>query len=168
MNRFCIAMLALSALACSPKAAENSADSAGRQLSATPDRAEVKRGIDSALARFRDGIMTGDTAKIISAYTADAIVLAPNLPLARGHAGIGQLFTGMLSAYTFTAAKMTTLDLILTGEYAIETGTFEMTMRPKTGASIADVGKYVSVWQKQSDGSWKMVRDIFNSDKAAM
>ena len=115
MKRICIALLALSAVACSPKAAENGADTAARQVSSTNDRATVQLAIDSSMARYRDGMLTGDTAKMSSVYTA-----------------------------------------------------YAMTMKPKTGASIADVGKYLSVWQKQSDGSWKMVRDISNSDKAAM
>jgi len=27
-----------------------------------------------------------------------------------------------------------------------------------------DSGKYVEIWRRQSDGSWKMAIDIFNSD----
>ena len=168
MKRICIALLALSAVACSPKAAENGADTAARQVSSTNDRATVQLAIDSSMARYRDGMLTGDTAKMSSVYTADAMVFLPNFPLARGHSGINQLNAGLLAAFSITAANFKTTDLILTGDYAIETGTYAMTMKPKTGASIADVGKYVSIWQKQSDGSWKMVRDISNSDKAAM
>ena len=168
MNRFCIALLTLSAVACSPKSAENAADTATRQMSSSNDRATVQLAIDSAMVRFRDGMLTGDTAKISSIYTADAVVLMPNAPLARGHSGINQLNAGMLAAFTVTAAEFKTTDLIVTGDYAIETGTYEMTVRPKTGAAIADVGKFVSIWQKQSDGSWKIVKDISNSDKAAM
>jgi ketosteroid isomerase-like protein len=39
-----------------------------------------------------------------------------------------------------------------------------MTMLPKGGKAMNDVGKYVAVWKKQPDGSWKMIRDIYNSD----
>lgn len=31
-----------------------------------------------------------------------------------------------------------------------------------------DTGKYLTVWKKQPDGNWKIVRDIFNSDKPGM
>ncbi|MEO7713591.1 MAG: DUF4440 domain-containing protein [Gemmatimonadaceae bacterium] len=168
MKRICTVVLALSVVACSPKAAENGADTASRQMSATNDRATVQLAIDSALVGYRDGLLKGDTAKMSNVYTDDAMVLFPNAPLARGRSGINKLNAGLLAAFTVTAASFKTTDLIVTGDYAIETGTYEMTMRPKTGAPIADVGKYVSIWQKQPDGSWKMVRDISNSDKAAM
>ncbi len=168
MKRICTALLALSVVACSPKAAENTADTASRPTSATNDRATVQLAIDSALVGYRDGLLKGDTAKMSNVYTNDAMVLFPNAPLARGRSGINQLNAGMLAAFTVTDASFKTTDLIVTGDYAIETGAYEMTMRPKTGSTIADVGKYISIWQKQSDGSWKMVRDISNSDKAAM
>ena len=100
--------------------------------------------------------------------SADAMVLFPNFPLARGHSGINQLNAGLFATFTVTDASFKTIDLILAGDYAIETGTYEVTMGPKTGSPIADVGKFVAAWQKQSDGSWKMVRDVSNSDKAAM
>jgi ketosteroid isomerase-like protein len=29
---------------------------------------------------------------------------------------------------------------------------------------MPDSGKYIEIWRKQSDGTWKLVRDIFNSD----
>jgi ketosteroid isomerase-like protein len=59
-------------------------------------------------------------------------------------------------------------DLIVSGDYAIKTGAYEMTVQPKKGKAMHDVGKYVSVWKKQPDGSWKMVRDVFNSDLPGM
>ena len=168
MKRICTVLLALSVVACSPRAAENGADTASRQMSSTNDRATVQLAIDSALAGYRDGLLKGDTAKMSNVYTTDAMVLFPNAPVARGRSAINQLHAGLLAAFTVTAASFKTTDLIVTGDYAIETGIYEMTMRPETGSPIADVGKYISIWQKQSDGSWKMVRDITNSDKAAM
>jgi len=29
---------------------------------------------------------------------------------------------------------------------------------------MEDKGKYLTVWQRQGDGSWKVVRDINNAD----
>ena len=35
---------------------------------------------------------------------------------------------------------------------------------PKTKKPVTDKGKYVTVYKKQADGSWKAVADILNSD----
>jgi ketosteroid isomerase-like protein len=33
-----------------------------------------------------------------------------------------------------------------------------------TFGETTDKGKYVTIWRKQPDGSWKVVEDMFNSD----
>jgi ketosteroid isomerase-like protein len=33
------------------------------------------------------------------------------------------------------------------------------------GASVEDHGKYLVILKRQSDGSWKMARDMDNSDR---
>ncbi|MBA2471329.1 MAG: hypothetical protein H0V41_03460 [Pseudonocardiales bacterium] len=44
------------------------------------------------------------------------------------------------------------------GDLAYSTGTYAFANPP------IDKGKFVDVWKKQADGSWKAVIDIFNSD----
>jgi hypothetical protein len=43
----------------------------------------------------------------------------------------------------------------------------EWTLVPKTaqGEEMTTKGKYLTVWKQQADGSWKIVRDINNSDE---
>jgi ketosteroid isomerase-like protein len=42
-----------------------------------------------------------------------------------------------------------------------------MTIQGPDGKAITDHGKDLAVWEKQGDGSWKMVADTFNSDLPA-
>ena len=39
---------------------------------------------------------------------------------------------------------------------------------PKTGMTLIEKGKYVTVYQKQPDGTWKAVEDIDNADGPAL
>jgi ketosteroid isomerase-like protein len=48
---------------------------------------------------------------------------------------------------------------------AYEVGTYEMTVNDPQATPTTVLGKYVVVWQKQSDKQWKVVADIFNPDK---
>jgi ketosteroid isomerase-like protein len=53
------------------------------------------------------------------------------------------------------------------GDMVYSQGTYTMTMtNPKTKEPITDKGKYLTVYTKQADGSWKVVADTFNSDSA--
>ena len=44
-----------------------------------------------------------------------------------------------------------------------EYGTYSMVSEEKKGKPKTEIGKYVTVWKKQKDGSWKVAVDIDNS-----
>ena len=50
------------------------------------------------------------------------------------------------------------------GDMAYDRGTYSMAVTPAGAAPIEDHGKYLTIWRKQADGSWKVARAIFNSD----
>jgi len=55
------------------------------------------------------------------------------------------------------------------GDVAYVWGHYMLTiMPPGAKAAVADTGKFVTVNRRQADGSWLIVVDIFNSNKAAM
>ena len=50
-------------------------------------------------------------------------------------------------------------------EWAFERGTYTITLTPKTGGDpIRDDGKYITLYQRQADGTWRMARDTWNSN----
>ena len=53
------------------------------------------------------------------------------------------------------------------GDMVYSQGTYTMTMtNPKTKKPMTDKGKYLTVYTKQADGSWKAVADTYNSDSS--
>lgn len=149
--------------ACAP-AADNAADSAA---TATADPATVRAAIEAQTAKVTEAIIKGDIESVLNVYTADAVVMQPNQTAWRGTEAIRGGFQGMLAVFTPSAVAFHTDDVQVAGDLAIETGRYEMTLTPKKGAAINDKGKYVTVWQRQTDGSWKVIRDINNTDLPA-
>src|SRR4029078_6670095 len=98
---------------------------------------------------------------------ADAVVMFPNESALRGADAVRKGFAGFLSQVGIKAAHVTTDDLMVSGDLAVETGRYEWTLVPKHGKESKDKGKYVTTWKRQSDGSWKIGRDINNSDLPA-
>ena len=124
----------------------------------------MRTAIADVNAKFVAAVETGDTAAAVARYDADATVLPPGGPAWHGTAAITQGFGGMLGAFTVKDFTLTSGDVVVGGDYATETGSYKMTMVPKKGAAMEDVGKYVVAWKKQADGTWKLYRDIWNTD----
>ena len=170
--RFALVTVAAVA-ACTTKDARRSdtaAPAAATLAGAPASDAAVRQAIDSGDARFSAAALKGDTAAIAGLYVDDAIVMMSNVPAARGHDAIAKTFGGMMSAMKLSAFRLQTQDVIVTGDYAVETGTYNLTRQAaaKGAKPHNDVGKYLVLWKKQLDGSYKMVRDIANSDLPPM
>jgi ketosteroid isomerase-like protein len=58
-----------------------------------------------------------------------------------------------------------TEEVRVAGDWAFARGTYTYTMVPKEkGATIEGTGKWLSIFEKQDDGSWKMTRDCYNDN----
>ena len=58
----------------------------------------------------------------------------------------------------------TKADVARSGDLAYMIGTYELSLNDASGKPVHDRGKYAEVWKKQTDGQWKVVADMFNSD----
>jgi uncharacterized protein (TIGR02246 family) len=58
-------------------------------------------------------------------------------------------------------------ETVVAGDWAYQRGGYDITLTPKKpgGRSIRSIGKYIHIYQRQPDGNWLMIRDMFNSDK---
>jgi ketosteroid isomerase-like protein len=57
-------------------------------------------------------------------------------------------------------------DMAASGNFGYTYGTYVYKSKNKEGKIVASYGKYMSVWKKQKDGSWKVVVDMGNSSPA--
>jgi ketosteroid isomerase-like protein len=105
---------------------------------------------------------TKDMDKFMSYYAPDALAYPPGMPLASGPESIRKMFAAMNSMPGFSLHwTATKADVGAAGDLGYTTGAYEATMNGAT-----EKGKYVTVWKKQPDGTWKVSNDIFNADAA--
>ena len=133
---------------------------------AEPNIAEVRAAIEAANQKWQTAVLAGDATAAVGNYADDAVLMLPMSPALNGRPAIEAGMKEWLGMAKVNDAKMTTLDVTVSGDLAIETGTFAMTFTNKGEKPVTDNGKYLSVWKRQADGSWKIIRDINNSDGA--
>jgi len=143
--RFVIpAITVLGLLGCTPKAAPLSAADIAANNAVSQDfaRALVAKDVDAASAFYADS----------------AVLLPPNAPAVVGKAGI----RGFLGAFPpLTELTLTVDGIVGAGDLAYAYGRYHLTVAAQ-GAPV-DSGKFLDIRQRQADGSWKYVADMFNT-----
>jgi ketosteroid isomerase-like protein len=136
---------------------------------ATADPAIAARtAIERADAAYAAAVKRGDAAAVAANYSADAIRMDSNEPAWRGIAAITAGFADDFKNTTYTVFDLKIESVIAAGDLAIETGSAQLAWKPKTGGpEVKDTEKYLTVWKHQADGSWKVIRVIWNSDLPA-
>ena len=126
----------------------------------------MRAAIDSANTRGVDAFNAGSPDAIIANYADDAVVMMPGMKAMVGKAAIDAGYNGMFQSMDMKNFQPTTTDVVVQGDVAIESGSMTYEAGPKGGKLAADTVKYLTVWKKQGDGSWKIIRDINNTDIA--
>jgi ketosteroid isomerase-like protein len=104
-----------------------------------------------------------DSAKFGTFYADDATVMIPNEPIFRGMDSIKAVLAPMMQDPNF-ALSFKTDKVEVSGSLGYTQGSYSMTNTARDGKPFVDTGKYLTVWRKQADNSWKAIEDIFNSD----
>jgi len=136
--------------------------------SAADTKSVIEQALRDADAQLSAAATAKDLDKTVSYYSDDAIVMPPNAPSATTKEAIRNVWQDLLaSAGLVISWKTTKVEVATSGDLACLSGTYELTMNDASGKSVNDHGKYVEVWEKQSDGKWKCGTDIWNSDLPA-
>src|SRR5438128_3862053 len=141
-------------------------------VAGTVSAADTKSAIEKALrdldAQWSAAAGAKDVDKTVSYYSDDAIVLPPNASAATTKEAIRSAWKEMLTSPGAAVSwKATKIEVAKSGDLACLSGTYEETTIDASGKPVNDRGKYVEIFKKQADGTWKVVTDIWNSDLPA-
>jgi uncharacterized protein (TIGR02246 family) len=128
--------------------------------SASDALADVRRAIDKGNAQWSAGWSKGDAAMVAAIFAEDGVQLAGSGKIIKGPQQIMERQkAAMQGADPGVKVTVTTVNLWLDGDTAYETGKYkyEYTEKGKPGK---DEGRYVTIWKRQKDGSWKLSMDM--------
>jgi ketosteroid isomerase-like protein len=131
------------------------------------DTQPVERILRDLDVQWSQAAAAKDLEQTVAYYSDDAIVLAPNAASATTKEAIRNGWKDMFASPGFVINwQPTRVQVGKSGEMAWVSGTYELTMNDATGKPINDRGKYLEVWERQTDGNWKCAADMWNSDLA--
>jgi len=136
-----------------------------QRQTAADTRAADEATLRNLDAEWSKAVGAKDLEKTVSYYTDDALVMAPNIPVLKGKEQASGMWKAMFSVPGFGGGwTATKVEVARSGDLGWVTGTYELSETDANGKPMIDRGKYLEVWKKQADGSWKCVADMFNSD----
>ena len=110
-------------------------------------------------------LLPKDWATVAALYVDDAVLNPPHEPAVKGRKAIRAWFEKFPPLTEFKASNV---KVDGGDDLAYVLGTYTMTIAPPGApGAVNDSGKYVEVRRKQSDGSWLIAVDMFNSDLPA-
>jgi ketosteroid isomerase-like protein len=133
---------------------------AGAHLS-EPDKDKIRKVVDEAM-RLAVKQPPDFDAYVKLYYAENARFLMPNGPTVEGREAIKAVLAsfGSMREVKFSIVSMDGMN-----DLACVHGTYAMSWTPPGAtAPQGDKGKYVEIWKRRADGTWKVTHDIFNSD----
>lgn len=122
---------------------------------------EIRKMIAEVNRKFGEAVRNQDPVALASLYTEDACLLPPNSEMIRGRQEIQETFGGMMQM-GWKDAILTTVELLGSGDIVQEIGKYKQKIQPEGQEAIEDIGKYIVVWKKTTEG-WKLHWDILNT-----
>lgn len=128
---------------------------------------ELKARIEKLNKEMIKVMMDGDEEKGFSFYTSDAISMPSYDKMKIGIAELRRSHEEMKKMeMKFTNFETNTMKVWECGNQVIEIGTYKMSFTMKGMESpMDDEGKYLTIWEKQQDGSLKVKVETWNTDK---
>lgn len=141
----------------------------GCQRETVDTRAQDERAIREADAATLKAAQAKDVDRAVANYAEDASWLPPNAPMVNGRVDIRAGWSKLIASPGFNIDwQITKLEVARAGDLAYTIYSYKLTVDGPNGKPINDNGKDMAVWKKQSEGTWKMVADTFNSDLPAV
>jgi ketosteroid isomerase-like protein len=147
-------------MACAQEA-DVTADADGQAGAAASFTAEDEAAIRDMLEGYAVSLNEADWASQAAYYTEDAVRMPPNEPVYQGRDAIIAASEALPPVTSFT---LTPQEIEGEGDLAWAHGTFTLDLAPPDADPVAMEGKWQAVYERQEDGTWLCVSDIWNTD----
>ena len=124
--------------------------------------------INRTAQEYMSGINSGDLNQWLGTLTDDVVCLPPDQPMVTGKKAVRPwvkktFFDPFQMKLNFRFNELKVIE-----SSAFGYGRFTLALAPKNGGKSTKLaGKFIDIFRRQSDGSWKFARVIWNYDEPA-
>ena len=120
----------------------------------------LDRAIEKANSDWAAAMKAGEIEPIVRAYMDDGVFVTVDGSSIRGKAAIADFYRERFRKNGFAlGTKIMPRRVVVDGNLAYEWGYGEVTVS-KDGKPATNGGPYLTVWRKQTDGDWKILRNV--------
>ena len=143
-----------------------------QSVSTVPDNreADAKALREGEAAAFVKDWGGKDAAVIAAHYTDDANVMVPNSPVMTGKDVIAKSMKDVFADPNWSLAlQIAQVEVSKGGDLGYVRGTYKLNATdPASKKAVTEKGRFLTVFRKGADGSWKAVQDINNAEAPAV
>jgi ketosteroid isomerase-like protein len=135
----------------------------GANESQQPPLEEDLAAIEAFNQAYLRAINDEDIAALSALTTEGHIMLMPGRAPLIGKAANDEANGRAFEQFDFEET-WTPVETVVSGDWGHQRGTFTTVIIPKDGSARREVsGNFLRIYQRQPNGEWRMIRDMFNS-----
>jgi ketosteroid isomerase-like protein len=136
----------------------------GQQAVVASPEQQPMAAVKKADAEVLNAATAHDLTTLLTFYADDAVSLPANEELLTNRSQMQKSWAGRLTPGVSVSWTPMYVEAAKSGDLAYILGSYTMTTKVAKGKPVTDTGKYLAIWKKQADGSWKVEADTWNSD----
>jgi uncharacterized protein (TIGR02246 family) len=129
---------------------------------ATAGEPEDKAAIESIWDSYSAAVVAGDPETWLGLWDDEGIQMPPGIP-ARGKDVLVEEIPKRYTPEFASAMHINPEEIEIAGDWAYSRGTYDVIVGSGGSARTID-GKFMTIFKREDDDSWKIYRDIFNSN----
>ncbi|MGI9569801.1 MAG: YybH family protein [Desulfobulbia bacterium] len=120
--------------------------------------------VEEIFDTYSSANMNKDVEGWIALWDEEGIKMVPNLPSIYGKSAIGEFKRKKSQSPGELTMSIEVEDAQEAGDFGFAHGTYFVSVKPKNGAAKSKQGKFLTIFKKQTDGSWKIYRDSVSTN----
>ena len=120
--------------------------------------------VNNALAAHVSAVNSADVDANMAGFTDDTVYMPPNSAPIRGKSELAKMVRSWFEDFQ-VSIEMVPEETIVSGDWAFQWGLLHGETRPRDGGDAIPMDwKFIYIYRRQPDGSWKIARDIYNAN----